>query len=103
MASLDILAKETGIFVDILALSTLKAPVALVTSLFSLVKTTLGFTVITLWDTAIFLANTVLPKRKKGKVVPDGQPGAGGIWPPYKAPTSTDSRAPCPYLSTCRF
>jgi Peroxidase, family 2 len=51
------------------------------------------------WDVSLTLLNLVLPNRKVGHVVPEGHPGAGGVWPEYIAPKEGDSRCSCPVLN----
>jgi hypothetical protein len=51
------------------------------------------------WDLALTTVNIVSPKKPAGSVIPPGLPGHGGVWPPFEAPKSTDSRSPCPALN----
>lgn len=51
------------------------------------------------WDALLELSNQVLPKRKKGHVVPEGHPGCGGNWPEFIPPGEGDSRCACPALN----
>jgi hypothetical protein len=53
-----------------------------------------------IWDISLTLLNLVTPNRKVGHVVPEGHPGAGGVWPQYIAPKEGDSRCSCPVLNT---
>ncbi|KAH9903474.1 chloroperoxidase-like protein [Cubamyces lactineus] len=43
--------------------------------------------------------NLLTPDRPVGRVVPPGQPGHGGTWPPYIPPRQGDSRCSCPALN----
>ena len=51
------------------------------------------------WDAALTIYNFVTPKLAKGKVIPEGHPGAGGKWPEYIPPKEGDSRSACPALN----
>ncbi|KAI0052269.1 Cloroperoxidase [Auriscalpium vulgare] len=52
-----------------------------------------------LWDLSLVVVNLVTFKRKIGHVVPEGHPGAGGVWPEYIPPGEGDSRCSCPALN----
>ena len=52
-----------------------------------------------LWDNTLFVLNLVLPKLKKGQVVPDGAAGHHGVWPAFERPGPGDSRSACPMLN----
>lgn len=54
---------------------------------------------LTLWDLSLTLWNLVAPLRPADRVVPQGRPGANGLWPEYIAPTEKDSRSCCPFLN----
>ena len=51
------------------------------------------------WDSTLFILNLVLPKLKKGHIVPDGAAGHNGAWPEYVPPKEGDSRSACPMLN----
>lgn len=51
------------------------------------------------WDVSLTLYNLVTPNYKVGHVVPEGHPGAGGVWPEYIPPKEGDSRCSCPVLN----
>jgi len=51
------------------------------------------------WDAGLALYNLVAPKRPVGSVVPEGHPGAGGVWPDFIPPKEGDSRSACPALN----
>ncbi|KAH1854497.1 hypothetical protein KXX55_007713 [Aspergillus fumigatus] len=72
--------------------------------LFNLLKALASLLFLAIWltirDLYYVFANLSLPPRKVGSVVPSGQPGHGGVWPPFQAPVqATDSRSPCPALN----
>lgn len=52
-----------------------------------------------IWDFALTLYNQFAPLKPANGVVPEGCAGAGGLWPQYVPPTSTDSRSSCPALN----
>lgn len=82
------------------ALILLKAPPILISTLISTAQTLAGLTLLNTLDVTIFVLNCFLPLKPKGKVVAEGNPGYGGLWPEFQAPNSNfDSRSPCPYLS----
>ncbi|KDQ17470.1 hypothetical protein BOTBODRAFT_574425 [Botryobasidium botryosum FD-172 SS1] len=76
-----------------------KTPGALLSGLWSVLKTIGGLTAISLWDIVLVLINTFTFKKKVGSVIPPGLPGHGGAWPAFVPPTSSDSRSPCPVLN----
>ena len=51
------------------------------------------------WDSGLAIFNLLTPNFKEGHVIPEGRPGAGGVWPEYVPPSKTDSRSPCPALN----
>jgi hypothetical protein len=51
------------------------------------------------WDISLTLFNLVTPNMKEGHVIPEGHPGAGGVWPEFIAPKEGDSRSCCPALN----
>ena len=51
------------------------------------------------WDFSLYILNLVAFKRPVGKVIAQGDPGFGGIWPDYKPPLDSDSRSCCPALN----
>jgi hypothetical protein len=51
------------------------------------------------WDGSLAVINLVTPSFKEGHVIPDGHPGAKGLWPEYIPPKDTDSRCACPALN----
>jgi hypothetical protein len=67
--------------------------------MFSAIANTFVNITIFSWDVVLTLYNLVTPNLAKGKVVPAGQPGAGGIWPEYIPPKDGDSRSACPALN----
>ena len=52
-----------------------------------------------LWDFALTIYNLLVPLLPAERVVPEGRPGANGLWPEYIPPTETDSRSCCPMLN----
>ncbi|KAH1508748.1 hypothetical protein KXX06_007752, partial [Aspergillus fumigatus] len=58
--------------------------------LFNLLKALASLLFLAIWltirDLYYVFANLSLPPRKVGSVVPSGQPGHGGVWPPFQAP-----------------
>ncbi|TFY63855.1 heme-thiolate peroxidase [Rhodofomes roseus] len=52
-----------------------------------------------IWDLALTLYNAFAPLLPENKVVPEGRPGANGLWPQYIPPSETDSRSCCPMLN----
>ena len=52
-----------------------------------------------LWDLALTIYNLCAPLLPADRVVPQGRPGARGLWPQYIPPTDTDSRSCCPMLN----
>lgn len=78
----------------------IKGPPKLFRFVLGQIKTLGGLALIIGLDSLIFTANLILPLKAKGSVVVKGNPGYGGIWPEFVAPTESDSRSPCPYLST---
>ncbi|EPT01971.1 hypothetical protein FOMPIDRAFT_99721 [Fomitopsis schrenkii] len=52
-----------------------------------------------LWDLSLTIYNLFAPLRPADRVVPEGRPGANGLWPQYVAPTETDSRSCCPMIN----
>ena len=52
-----------------------------------------------LWDLALTLWNIRAPRRGADRVVLEGRPGAGGLWPKYVPPGKTDSRSCCPMIN----
>ncbi|KAI0717887.1 Cloroperoxidase [Cerioporus squamosus] len=52
-----------------------------------------------LWDILLVLFNLLTPEYKAGQVIPEGNPGHGGLWPKYAPPAPGDSRSPCPGLN----
>ncbi|KAH9931411.1 uncharacterized protein B0H18DRAFT_1140192 [Fomitopsis serialis] len=49
---------------------------------------------------ALTLYNTFAPLLPESRVVPEGRPGEGGLWPRFIPPKDTDSRSCCPMLNT---
>lgn len=64
----------------------------------SVKKATQGVGVL-VWDISLTLLNLLTPSRKEGHVIPEGHPGAGGVWPEFVAPKEGDSRCCCPALN----
>lgn len=64
----------------------------------SVAKVSQGVT-LAVWDIYLTLFNLVTPSRAEGHVVPEGHPGAGGVWPEFIAPKEGDSRCCCPGLN----
>lgn len=54
---------------------------------------------ILVWDLGLTLFNAVAPLRPANRVVPEGCPGANGLWPQYIPAADTDSRSSCPALN----
>ena len=71
-----------------------------ITIILQVLNTTVVIVGVLLWDNALFVLNLVLPNRAPDAVVPPGQPGANGAWPPYVPPKEGDSRCSCPALNT---
>ena len=67
----------------------------IVTPILRAIQTVAVFT----WDFGLEIVNVVTPKRKIGRVTPEGEPGAGGKWPEYIAPKEGDIRCCCPALN----
>ncbi|RPD61709.1 Cloroperoxidase [Lentinus tigrinus ALCF2SS1-7] len=71
--------------------------------LFVIVWSSLSSGVVTLglylWDIVLVLLNLITPDYKAGQVIPEGNPGHGGLWPKYSPPAEGDSRSPCPGLN----
>ncbi|KAI0062473.1 chloroperoxidase-like protein [Artomyces pyxidatus] len=57
------------------------------------------FISVLLWDFSLGFVNVITPSKKLGHVVPEGHPGAGGVWPEYIPPREGDSRCSCPALN----
>jgi len=55
--------------------------------------------VLILWDIGLFVYNLIAEPLEEGKVVPQGHPGANGVWPEFIPPKDTDSRCSCPALN----
>lgn len=51
------------------------------------------------WDLALTIYNIFAPLLPAERVVPEGRPGANGLWPEYIPPKETDSRSCCPMLN----
>ncbi|CCM06641.1 uncharacterized protein FIBRA_08923 [Fibroporia radiculosa] len=51
------------------------------------------------WDLSLTFYNLFAPLLPENSVVPEGCPGAHGVWPEYVPPTSADSRCSCPALN----
>lgn len=98
-----LLFHNLSIIGQILVLSVIKLPIALVKALLGALKTIGGLLFITIWDLGLFIINVIAPYKQKGSIVPAGKPGHAGIWPTFIAPTDSDSRSPCPYLSEYIF
>lgn len=56
-------------------------------------------TLVIIWDLGLTLCNTFTSLLPEGRVVPEGRPGAQGLWPEFIPPEETDSRSPCPALN----
>jgi len=52
-----------------------------------------------IWDLALTLYNAFAPLLPENRVVPEGRPGEGGLWPQFIPPKDTDSRSCCPMLN----
>lgn len=52
-----------------------------------------------IWDFILVILNIIIPDYSRGKVISNGRPGHGGLWPQYIAPQAGDSRSPCPGLN----
>ncbi|KAM5545946.1 hypothetical protein V8D89_000072 [Ganoderma adspersum] len=52
-----------------------------------------------IWDFVLVVLNLITPDYRSGKVISNGRPGYGGLWPQYAAPKAGDSRSPCPGLN----
>ncbi|KAL4251055.1 chloroperoxidase family protein [Abortiporus biennis] len=52
-----------------------------------------------LWDLGLFIYNLLSKNLPANRVVPEGQPGAGGLWPQYQPPQEGSSRCSCPALN----
>ncbi|PCH36879.1 chloroperoxidase-like protein [Wolfiporia cocos MD-104 SS10] len=71
----------------------------LVTGIFSSLLSVLQNTGVFIWDLGLTLFNAFAPLRPANRVVLDGYPGAGGVWPQYIPPREGDSRSCCPALN----
>lgn len=52
-----------------------------------------------IWDGGLAIYNLVAPTLPANAVVPEGRPGARGVWPAYVPPGAGDSRCSCPALN----
>ncbi|KAG8944778.1 hypothetical protein FRC04_001516 [Tulasnella sp. 424] len=50
-------------------------------------------------DTVYSVLAAIWPRKSKGKVIAQNQPGFNRMWPEYIAPGPSDSRSPCPGLN----
>ena len=74
-------------------------PARLLSALYSTLVSTLLNVAVMIWDGGLALYNLVAPDLPADAVVPDGCPGARGVWPKYVPPTDGDSRCSCPALN----
>jgi hypothetical protein len=51
------------------------------------------------WDGGLTIFNLLTPNFREGHMIPEGRPGAGGVWPEYVPPKDSDSRCACPALN----
>jgi hypothetical protein len=51
------------------------------------------------WDVSLHVANSILPKRKPGAVIPPGVGGYRGDWGVFQPPRPGDARSPCPAIN----
>ena len=52
-----------------------------------------------IWDAGLAIYNLFASNLPPHKVVPEGFPGASGVWPQYVPPREGDSRGSCPALN----
>ncbi|KDQ56716.1 hypothetical protein JAAARDRAFT_36206 [Jaapia argillacea MUCL 33604] len=71
----------------------------LTSSVFSGISTVFLYSGVFTWDFILAVLNLFTFNKKKGKVVPKGCPGEGGVWPAFVPPKKGDSRSACPALN----
>ena len=75
------------------------APARIVAGTYSSIISALTNLFILVWDGGLAIYNLVAPNRPENAVVPEGCPGARGVWPAYVPPGEGDCRCSCPMLN----
>lgn len=67
--------------------------------LYTSIVALLVITVVSLWDFGLLISNAIRPALPTQGVIPQGRPGARGVWPQFVPPKDSDSRCACPGLN----
>ena len=95
--------RALGLFPTTMSSPAYSLPLLIPARLLSALVAAINSTVINIgvfaWDSGLALYNLVAPNRPANAVVPEGCPGAHGVWPKYVPPAEGDSRCSCPALN----